>query len=53
MSEVTIQTNTKEEVAFKVLTKITYGKKYTKDEILDLYVECLEATSGNRRVEKE
>ncbi|MFA0900771.1 hypothetical protein NHG92_18435 [Vibrio cholerae] len=41
--------NTKEEVAFKLMLKIAQTEKiYTKDALLDLYVECLEAVKGLR-----
>jgi hypothetical protein len=42
----------KEEVAFDILSKLkgvgVWGEN-NREEILDLYAECLEATSGNRR----
>lgn len=42
----------KEEVAFDILSKLkgvgVWGEN-NQEAILDLYAECLEATSGNRR----
>jgi len=41
----------KEEVAFEILSKLkgvgVWGEN-NRTEILDMYAECLEATSGNR-----
>ncbi len=41
----------KEEVAFEILSKLkgvgVWGEN-NRAEILDIYAECLEATSGNR-----
>jgi hypothetical protein len=41
----------KEEVAFDILSKLkgvgVWGEQ-NREAILDLYAECLEATSGNR-----
>jgi len=50
MSDVTINTNTKEEVAYKLAVKIAKEGKIYNDraKLLDLYAECLEATSGLR-----
>lgn len=41
----------KEEIAYLITSGLTNGSAWTagnKDAILDLYAECLEATSGKR-----
>ena len=49
-----LNANTKEEVAYKLLHRIAHTEKQrSKKDLLDLYAECLEATSGNRVVVKE
>ena len=53
MSETSSSGKSKEEVAFDILAKLKgvgiWGEN-NKDVILDMYAECLVATSGNRGV---
>jgi hypothetical protein len=50
MSEVFINTNTKEEVAYKLMARIAKSERILdkREDLLKLYAECLVATSGNR-----
>lgn len=57
MAEKTINlTDTKERVALELVEKIipierTAGKQIDRKMILDLYAECLDATSGYRKTQ--
>ncbi len=54
MSEAQVSYNTKEEVAYKLLVKISKIEDLsTREGVLDLYAECLEATSGQRDIDEE
>ena len=55
MSDVQFKINTKEEVAYKLAIQIanTEGVMNNRKKLLDLYAECLKATSNNRLIDKE
>jgi hypothetical protein len=53
-SDAVLNVNTKEDVAYKLLHRIAHTEKQrSKKALLDLYAECLEATSGKRVVVQE
>ncbi len=43
---VVIESNTKEEVAYKLMCKILGAGRQDRDEVLQTYCDCLKVTTG-------